>query len=197
MTTVEQKQIMTPERFAQGLTWQQWMDTIQANKERFQRFYDNFQVTAEEAEFFKDFNARKGLKIMVIGADWCPDVVRGLPAVVRLAEAAGLDMRAFIKEENMDLMNEYLWRHKYESIPVVVFFNNDFEEWGTWFERPAMATKASADFLTELRAKDLSPEDVTKMFRERRENAQLEWMRETIREFKEHILWKVMWAPGQ
>src|SRR5687767_1742633 len=120
MTTTEQKQVMTPERFAQGLTWQQWMDTIQANKERFQRLYDNFQVSPEQAEFFKDFNAHKGLKIMVIGADWCPDVVRGLPAVARLAEAAGLEMRAFIKEENMDLMNEYLWRHKYESIPIVV-----------------------------------------------------------------------------
>lgn len=195
MTTIEKNRIITPERYAQGLIWQQWMDTIKANKERFQRYYDNFQVKPEEVEFFKEFNARKGLKVVLIGADWCPDVVRGLPVVARLCEAAGLELRSFIKEENMDLMEQYLWRHKYESIPVVVFFNNDFEELGTWFERPASSTKSLAEMLQELRTKNLSEEEVLKMFRERREQVQMEWMHETVREFREHILYKVMWAP--
>ena len=196
MTTVEQKQVWTPERFAQGLTWSQWMDKIQANKERFQKFYDSFQVTPEEAKFFKDFDAKRGLKLVVIGADWCPDVVRGLPVVARLAEAAGLELRAFVKEENMDLMQEYLWRHKYESIPVVVLLDRNYDELGAWYERPAIANKFSGETLAELRNQNMSAEDVTKMLRERRETVQMEWMRETIREFKEHILYKVLWMPG-
>lgn len=192
MTTIEKKAIMPAERYAQGITWQQFMDSIKANKERFQRNYDSFQVKPEEVEFFKKFDAKKGLKVAVIGCDWCADVVRGLPVVARLCEAADLELRIFIKEENPDLMEQYLWRHEFESVPVVIFYTRDMKELGHWTERPAVGYKFLAEINEELRSQNLSEEDILKTVRERRDKAQIEWMHETVRELREQVLWRVM-----
>jgi hypothetical protein len=46
--------------------------------DRVQRHYDDFQLKAEDAAYFKKLVAERGLAL-VIGEDWCPDVWRGLP----------------------------------------------------------------------------------------------------------------------
>ncbi len=191
MTTTA-KEIMNAEKFAQGLTWAQYVDSIKVNKEKFQQFYDEFQVKPEEVEFFKQYNAKRGpVKLVVIGEDWCPDVVRGIPVAVRLAEAAGFELRIFPRDQHLDLMNEYLWRHEFLSIPVFVFFDKDWKELGHWVERPAAGYKFASDLNQELSKDNLSDEDRTKVIRERRAGVQVEWMHETIREIREFILYRV------
>ncbi len=193
MTTTAEKQVMTPERFAQGYTWQDYMASIKANKERFQQNYDEFQVDPDMVPFFKAFNAKKGpVKLVAIGEDWCSDVVRGLPVAARLAEAAGFDLRIFPRDANLDLMNEYLWRHQYLSIPVFVFFDRDWKELGHWIERPAIGYKFVAELQEELAKSGASADEVAAATRERRAAAQKEWMHETIRELKEQVLYRVM-----
>ena len=192
MTTTV-KQIMTPERFAQGMTWSQYVDSIKANKERFLQYYNDFKVKPEEVAFFKKFDAKKGpIKVVVIGEDWCPDVVRGIPVAVRLAEAVGMDLRIFPRDQNMDLMNEYLWRHEYLSIPVFAFFDKDWKELGHWIERPASGYKFAADLTEELSESNLSDEDKTKLIRERRAGVQLAWMHDTVQEIREYIFYRVL-----
>ena len=193
MTTAARQQTMTPERFSQGFTWTDWSAKIKANKEHFQTNYADFQVRPEEVEFFRQFNANKGpVKLVAIGEDWCGDVVRGLPVAVRLAEAAGLELRIFDRDENLDLMNEYLWRHEFLSIPVFAFFDKDWNELGHWIERPAVGYKFTADLRDELSAQNLSDEERTQITRRRREGVQTEWMHETIRELREQVLSRVL-----
>lgn len=191
MTTTA-KEIMNAERFVQGLTWAQYLDSIKVNKEKFQQFYDEFQVKPEEVAFFKQYNAKRGpVKLVVIGEDWCPDVVRGIPVAVRLAEAAGFELRIFPRDQHLDLMNEYLWRHEFLSIPVFVFFDKDWKELGHWIERPAAGYKFGSDLNQELSKENLSDEERTKIIRERRAGVQVAWMHETIREIREFILYRV------
>lgn len=192
MTTTA-KQIITPERFAQGYTWEQYVEAIKANKERFQQYYDEFKVRPEEVDFFRKFNQRKGpVKVVAIGEDWCPDVVRGIPVAARLAEAAGMELRIFPRDENLDLMNEYLWRHEFLSIPVFAFFDRDWKELGHWIERPAAGYKFVFDLNQELAGSNLSDEEKTKLVRERRAGVQVEWMHETVREIREYILYRML-----
>ncbi|MBI2887448.1 MAG: thioredoxin family protein [Chloroflexi bacterium] len=192
MTTTTKKVIITPERYAQGLTWSQYVDVIKANKERFQQFYNEFQVKPEDAEYFRKYNAKRGpVRMVVIGEDWCPDVVRGIPVAVRVAEAGGFDLRIFPRDENMDLMNEYLWRHEFLSIPVISFFDKDWNELGHWIERPALGYKWAADLSDELAQQGLSDEDRARIARERRAGVQQEWMQETVRELREQVLYRV------
>jgi len=193
MTTVAAKQVMTPERFATGHTWESYSKSIQANKERFQEFYDQFKVDPQEVEFYKRFNAKKGgVKIVAIGEDWCPDVVRGIPVIARVAEAAGMELRIFPRDENKDLMAEYMWRHQFESIPVFVFFDKDWKELGHFIEGPVARYKFMADLNEELAKQGLSDEERTKIVRERRAGVQMHWAQETVKEIREQILYRVL-----
>ncbi len=64
--------VVTPERFDRGLTYQDYLAQINVNKELFQKFYDEFQIAEEDAEFFrKAMRHPEGpVKILVIGEDW-------------------------------------------------------------------------------------------------------------------------------
>lgn len=192
MTTVAEQPIMTAERFAQGMTWSEYFESIKANKPKFEKFYNEFRVQPDEVAWYKRFVAKKGLNIVAIGEDWCPDVVRGIPVIARLAEALGVDLRIFPRDSHMDLMQHYLWRHEYLSVPVFVFFDKDWKELGHWTERPASAYKFVAEIREDLAKSNASEEESLKTIRERREGVQTEWMHETIKEIREQILTRVM-----
>lgn len=192
MTTTAEKQTMTAERFAQGKTWEQYLASITANKERFEQFYNTFTPKPEEVQFLKDFAARKGLHVVAIGEDWCPDVVRGIPCIAKACAAAGIPLRIFERDQNLDLMNEFLWRHKFMSIPVFVFYDKDFNELGHFIERPASAYKWIADLRQKLLAEGTKEEELMAKMRPMREAVQAEWMDETLREIREQILYRVL-----
>jgi hypothetical protein len=85
------------------------------------------------------------LHVLVLAEDWCGDVIANLPILGRLAADSGkLDLRIFLRDQNPDLMDQYLNRGVYRSIPVFAFFDQDFNEVGRFIERP--------DSVTELRA---------------------------------------------
>jgi hypothetical protein len=112
--------------------------------------------------------------------------------MARVAEAAGMELKIFPKEENMDLMREYLWRHEYESIPVFAFFDKDWKELGHFTEGPVTRYKFMSELNEELSKQGLSDEDRTKIVRERRAGVQMDWARDTVKEIREQILHRVM-----
>ncbi|MBI4498818.1 MAG: thioredoxin family protein [Chloroflexi bacterium] len=183
--------IMDAEQFAQGLTWEQYAASLQSNKDAFIRNYETFKVSEEDAAFFRAFNQRKGgqVKMVIIGEDWCPDVVRGLPIAVRVAEAGGMDVRIFPRDQHQDLMAHYLWRHEYASIPVVIFYTQDGKELGHWIERPAIGYKQMAELTDALAS--LTEEQRREETRKRRAEWQELWKQETVRELRE-LLYRVM-----
>jgi hypothetical protein len=139
--TQQKESVVTAERFEQGMTWAQWMEHIQRNKEKFQYNFDETPVPDAEAEALRAVSAREGgpAKVLVLGEDWCPDVFRGLPVFVRMAEAAGWEFRAFPRDDNLDIMNEFLNKGEHQSIPTAVFYTKDHRYITHWIERPVKA----------------------------------------------------------
>ena len=45
---VQQESVVTPERLDQGITWQQWMDKIERNKDKFQENYEAATLNADD-----------------------------------------------------------------------------------------------------------------------------------------------------
>ena len=132
--------VVTPQRFATGFpSFKDWMAAIGQRQTEFQRHYDDFQVKAEDAEYFKKLVAERGLKAFVIGEDWCPDVWRGLPVMSKVAEASGMEVRYFMRDQNKDIMAEFLKNGEFESIPVAVFYDRDHNYLGHWIERAKLA----------------------------------------------------------
>ncbi len=135
---------VTKERFDQGLTYEQYIDQITQNKERFIENYENATFTPDALAHFS--NLPEPLNVLVIGEDWCGDVVAGLPVLAKLAGQTDdkLTVRVFLRDQNEDLMNQYLKEGQFKSIPVVVFFDQQMHELGHFIERPAAQTEESA-----------------------------------------------------
>lgn len=135
--------VVTPERYAQGLpSFQAWMDAIELNKDNFQRHYNEWVPNDADVAAIKALVATHGVKALVLGEDWCPDVWRGLPVTARLAELTGMEVRYFKRDENKDIMAEFLKDGEFESIPVVVLYDRDHHYLGHWIER---ADRANAE----------------------------------------------------
>ncbi|MGI8925833.1 MAG: thioredoxin family protein [Tepidiformaceae bacterium] len=154
------KSVITRERFAKGKTFQQYIDSGIRNKELFDRNYEGLRVSAEQEARLKALAAKPGGPdhMVVIGEDWCPDVYRGLPVAARIAEAMGIELRMFERDQNKDMIQEYLHHGEFESIPVLVFYDKDHRELGHFIERPRLANDQI--HLTREVLGDMSPEGI-------------------------------------
>jgi hypothetical protein len=165
--TQAKESVVTRERFDSGLTYDAWMEHIQRNIPKFEFNYAQTSVSADTVTALRALSEKDGgpVRLLVLGEDWCPDVFRGLPVLQRMAEAAGWDLRAFPRDENLDIMGEFLKHGEHQSIPTAVFYTKDHEYIAHWSERPAKAD-AEMGAVGEL-FKDLDAEKDRKEMRRR------------------------------
>jgi hypothetical protein len=129
---------VTPERFAQGMSFAAYLAQMRTNKERFEKRMADSEITPADREAIR---GRK-LKILVITEDWCGDALVGFPALARLVEGApDVEMRVFLRDENPDVMDQYLKRGLYRTIPVFVFFDERMNELARFMERQDVVTE--------------------------------------------------------
>ena len=189
---VQQASVVTPERFASGMSYADYLASIERNQKRFDENYAATDVSAGDVAAYKALMARPNgpAKLMVVGEDWCPDVFRGVPVFQRLAEATGLEIKIFKRDENKDIIAEFLNGGEFESIPVAVFYTKDMEEICHFVERPALANEEMHTKLREMYLRFRKP-DMTDEERAaaRAENIAFQngpiwanWRQETIRE---------------
>ncbi len=130
-------------RWDTGLTYDAFKAAMTRNQERFTQNEDRVVLDPETVRTFTSLPQR--LRVLVLAEDWCGDVVANLPILGRLAEEVPtLDVRVFYRDQNLDLMERWLNQGKYQSIPVFVFFDENFRELGHWIERPASVTERRA-----------------------------------------------------
>jgi hypothetical protein len=129
-------------RFATGLSWKDYMAQMGDTRARTEDNYAKSVLTDDERKFFSTVS---GVKYAVMLAEnWCGDVHRNSPLMAHVAEAIpGCEMRVFLRDQVPDLRDVYL-NNGYQSIPVVVFFDKDWNEIGRWMERAHAATTKAA-----------------------------------------------------
>ena len=183
---VREASVVTPERYAQGMTFDEYMNVINVNKARFEEYYENVQLDSTQSDKLKELVASDGgpARMMVIGEDWCGDVVRELPVLARVAEAAGLELRIFPRDENHDIMNEFLKEGLYMSIPVAVFYDQGHEYICHWIERSATANREQGEIEAAIRAEqpDISDQDFGRQRRARTAARAGDWQKATVDE---------------
>jgi Thioredoxin len=112
--------VVTPERFDHALSYADYLAAIAVNRDQFEHYYDIARLTDDDVAFFKRAAARPSgpAKILVIAEAWCPDVFRGVPVFARIAEASDMTMKIVLRDENPDIMDEFLLNGKARAIPV-------------------------------------------------------------------------------
>ena len=178
--------VVTPQRFAEGFTYADYMAQVKVNKARLEDFYANFQVTAENAAALQALAAHPAgpAKMLVLGEDWCGDVVRGLPVLARMTEAAGWELRIFPRDQHHDIMNEFLKEGQWMSIPTVVFYTADHRYICHWIERPQVAERETAEIEAAIRAENpaISDPDFGRERRARTAARATDWQEATVTE---------------
>ncbi len=132
--------VVTAERYASGMsTFADWMGSIEKNSDLFQRHYDEFQPNPDDVAALKGYVENNGVKALLLGTDWCPDVWRGLPVAAKLSELSGMELRIFERDEHSDIMAEFLKDGEFESVPTIVLYDGDHNYLGHWIERADQA----------------------------------------------------------
>jgi selT/selW/selH-like putative selenoprotein len=144
---------VTKERFAQGLTYADYRAQMTRNQERLIANEQAVALDADDLAFFA--NLAQPLNVLALAEDWCGDVINNLPVLGRLAEVSGkINLRVFLRDQNLDIMDQYLKEGQFRSIPVFVFFDANFNELGYWIERPVRVTELQAEMRRTLFATD-------------------------------------------
>ena len=127
---------ITKERFDQGMSYDAYKAQMTRNRERFEANEGAVELAPADLAYFQ--RLPQPLNVVALAEDWCGDVINNLPVLGRLAATSGkLNVRIFLRDQNLDLMDQYLKDGQFRSIPVFVFFDENFRELGHWIERPA------------------------------------------------------------
>ena len=141
------------DRFEQGLTYQQYKEQMTRNREQFDKNETQFQPAPTDVEALRGLP--QPLNVAVMAEDWCGDVIANLPVLGKLAQTTGkLNLRVFLRDQNLDIMDQYLKEGKFRSIPVFAFFDQDFNAVGQFIERPASVTELRARKRSDIFAKN-------------------------------------------
>ena len=147
--------VVTPARFEQGLHYDQFMAQAKVNRDKFELYYNDPALSAEDISFFKKCVALPNgpAKVLALAEAWCGDVFRELPTVVRIAEATGMDLRIFLRDENPDIMDEFLSNDgKARAIPVFIFYTKETRYLTHFTERSAGAHAELAAIMSQVRS---------------------------------------------
>lgn len=142
---------VTKERFAQGMTYDAYKAQMTRNREKLE---ENERTTVLPPADLDAIRNAPRTSVLVLTEDWCGDAIANLPVLGRLAQETGrFDVRVFLRDQNEDLMAQYM-NGEFKSIPVFAFFDDGFREIGRWIERPAAVTEQRKKRRAEIFASD-------------------------------------------
>jgi hypothetical protein len=161
---------MNEEFFYQGETVEDFLESLAELADKYRQHIAEVQLDEGLIASLEKMPA--DMRVMVIAEPWSGDVLYYFPVLISLAKKVGWEVRIFRRDKYPDLIMPYRKEGLYHSIPVFVFYDQNFKEIDHWIERPAEATRVIDEESLLLR-------------RRLREEHKTEWRQETIEELME------------
>ncbi|HYK71792.1 MAG TPA: thioredoxin family protein [Pseudoneobacillus sp.] len=120
--------------FEKGMTFEDYVNSMKVNQQEVNRVYDQVSFTEDDLTLFKTIANRKW-KGIVLTADWCGDAALCVPVVQRMAEECQIELHFLIRDENLELMDQYLTNGKSRAIPIFIFIDQEANESCVWGPR--------------------------------------------------------------
>ncbi len=140
------------EWFTQGLTGSEYIQGMNVNKEKMLSIYNRSSLKEEQKEYLHSLQ-EQGLRALILTADWCGDAMVNIPLFMMIANEALIDIRYFIRDENLELMDQYLTNGKSRSIPIIVIIDKNGSEVARWGPRAPEGQELADDLFGSLPAK--------------------------------------------
>lgn len=136
-----------------------YIESMDKHKENLLHVYDHFSTPRDDA-FFLGVKKRN-LRVIVLTENWCGDAMLNIPILLRLTEAADVNVRMLLRDQNLELMDHYLTNGKSRSIPIFIFIDEDGNEVSKWGPR----TKNIQQFIDD--SNENLPSEVTEDYKEK------------------------------
>lgn len=132
---------------------QAFFNYTKLNIARSNRINKTFAPDSEITELIRSIDSKQIW--MVLTEDWCGDSAQNLPYINKLAELnENIDLRILHREDNLDIMDQYLHNGKARAIPKLVAFDEDGNEIFQWGPRPKAIQQKVEQWKTEGISKD-------------------------------------------
>ena len=116
------------------------------NRQRMKRLGNTVKLNESLKE--KVRSVKRKMIWLIITEGWCGDAAQNIPVIEKMAlESANIETRYVLRDENLELMNQYLTNNA-RSIPKLICLDAEmFEEIGTWGPR----AQTAMDYFYEMR----------------------------------------------
>ncbi|WDL99216.1 thioredoxin family protein [Alicyclobacillus sp. ALC3] len=129
---------ISPQQFMDGMhTLTMELSNIPDTKAQFLQNYDHFNWHHQSDErFFSELTQKSGIHCLILGTDWCPDVIWNVPVLFRVMEQAGIATEVLPMEEHPDTVDLFLIDGG-RAQPIALLVNGAGDVVGKWGPRPA------------------------------------------------------------
>jgi len=117
--------------FEQAISMKAYMDNMSTLKEESFAIYESFEVPQDD---FIEQLKNRNMHLLTITEDWCGDAMLNNPIIRKVAEAAGIEIRAVLRDADTDLIDRHLTNGG-RSIPVYLLLNEAGEVVAKWGPR--------------------------------------------------------------
>ena len=139
------------EWFEKGLTANAYISSMKVNQEEMLHINESYSLSdANKARQLQNFN----LRALILTADWCGDAMVNLPIFMSIAKEANIESKFFIRDENLELMDQYLTNGTARSIPIIVLIDENGNEYAKWGPRAKSVQILVDEYKKELPAQD-------------------------------------------
>lgn len=147
------------EKWNRGMSFDAFLDYSNKNVEAMREGFANVEIAPTIADEARGLGKR--VRVLVLAADWCGDVVANLPAIARLADLGpSIELRVLDRDRHADLMAEFLTNGGM-AIPKVIVAPTHMGKFSTWGPRPPECQK----IMTENKGK-MPKEEIYPLLRE-------------------------------
>ena len=119
--------------FQNGRTWEQFLTSVSERREMWTKTDSAVTVPPEFVE--RVSASSRGLRIVVVAEDWCPDSAFAVPYIARLAQSSGVPLRVVNRAAGEPLMTAHRTPDGRTATPTIVLVRNG-RDVGAWVERP-------------------------------------------------------------
>ncbi|MCA1064309.1 thioredoxin family protein [Rossellomorea sp. AcN35-11] len=150
--------------FDKGMTSEHYIESMKVHKENTASIRKAFTIPEEDLDVLNQLGEHS-LRVIAITEDWCGDAMLNIPVLLKVAESANMDVRMILRDENLELMDQYLTNGISRAIPIFIFIDREGNEKLVWGPRAPMVKKIVDDERAKLPPKDheLFPEKQKEM----------------------------------
>ena len=117
--------------FEKAMSYNEYVDQMTRNKEKMLSIYERYHLKDNHVKKLGELQ-EKNLRVIALTEDWCGDAMVNNPILMKIAETANIEVRFLLRNQNLELMDQYLTNGKSRSIPIYIFIDKDGKEVAVW-----------------------------------------------------------------